>query len=311
MQGKVAILVAMLAGCASTRLALEKPIAGQCESSGLTECGAITEGVIMYVEGDQRLAYQKLHIAAGLNEPDDVIDFAGALKVVTRNPAAARHAAAIDEIAELLAREAREAAQRLEAREAERAAAKRKKAAIAAKTSNEKRTDGNDAAASDVAAAAARATLDGPNPTGAPTDAPAKGKTVPASTAAAPSPAIGEIEGRTVVPATDEGNRACVMSGIMSPSAQSSRGYCVRVARGPLVVTDLHSSSACPAELFALSVVPGDLSAPRWAVYGQPESRGVAEYLASATPWSGAMDLGNSDALSPVSRISHDGFPTT
>ena len=83
---------------------------------------------------------------------------------------------------------------------------------------------------------------------------------------------IAEIEGRTVVPATDEGNRACVMSGIMSPTAESSRGYCVRVARGPLVVTDLHSSSACPAELFALAVVPGDLSAPRWAVYGQSSS---------------------------------------
>ena len=75
-----------------------------------------------------------------------------------------------------------------------------------------------------------------------------------------------------MIPATDEDNRACLMSGIMSPAAQSSRGYCVRVAHGPLVVTDLHSSSACPAELFALSVVPGDLSSPRWAVYGQAAS---------------------------------------
>jgi hypothetical protein len=62
------------------------------------------------------------------------------------------------------------------------------------------------------------------------------------------------------------------MSGIMSTSAGSRRGYCVRVARGPLVITDLHTSSACPAELFALSVEPGDLSTPRWAVYGQPSS---------------------------------------
>ena len=272
MQGKVAIIVVMLAGCASTRVALEKPIAGQCENSGLKECGAITEGVIMYVDGDQRLAYQKLHIAAGTNEPDDVIAFAGALKAVTRESGVARHSAAIDEIAELLTREAREAAKRLDAKEVERAVSKRKKPAPgAAKTSNEKRAEGDEAAPSD-AAAGARAVLDGPKAASAAADAPAKGKTSPGSTAGPTPPPISEIEGRTVIPATDEGNRACLMSGIMSPSAESSRGYCVRVARGPLVVTDLHSSSACPAELFALSVVPGDLSSPRWAVYGQPSS---------------------------------------
>ena len=45
----------------------------------------------------------------------------------------------------------------------------------------------------------------------------------------------------------------------------------MRVTKGPLVVTDLYSASACPAELFALAVtLPGDLSAPPWAVYGAP-----------------------------------------
>jgi hypothetical protein len=271
MQGKLAIVAAMLAGCASTRIALEKPVSGQCESSGLKECGAITEGVIMYVEGDQRLAYQKLHIAAAMSEPDDVIAFAGALKNATREPAMARHGAAIDEIAELLTREAREAAQRLDAKEVERAASKRKKSTPGvASASNEKR-DRADEGSPGESASGVRAGLDALSAAGAAIDAPAKGKTSPAAIGAAPLP-IAQIDGRTVIPATDEGNRACIMSGIMSPSAESSRGYCVRVARGPLVVTDLHSSSACPAELFALSVVPGDLSSPRWAVYGQPSS---------------------------------------
>jgi len=249
MLGKVAIAAAALAGCASTRLALEKPVAGQCESNGLKECGAITEGVIMYVEGDQRLAYQNLHIAAGTNEPDDVIAFATALKSVVREPAVAPHGAAIDEVAELLTREAREASKRLDAMETERSASKRKKVPPSGAPT------GLDLLSAGVIAA----------------DAPSKGKTSPAAVGAMPLP-ISQIEGRTVIPATDDGNRACVMSGIMSPSAESSRGYCVRVARGPLIVTDLHSSSACPAELFAISVVPGDLSTPRWAVYGQPSS---------------------------------------
>jgi hypothetical protein len=270
MLGKVAIIAAGLAGCASTRVALEKPVTGQCESNGLKECGAITEGVIMYVEGDQRLAYQKLHIAAGTNEPDDVIAFASALKSVVREPEVARHSAAIDEIAELLTREAREAANRLDAKETERSASKRKRVPPAgAKMTSARRRD--DEGTSSEGASGAPAGLDAQSAGVTAADAPSKGKTSPAAVGAVPLP-ISLIEGRTVIPATDEGNRACLMSGIMSPSAESSRGYCVRVARGPLVVTDLHSSSACPAELFALSVVPGDLSTPRWAVYGQPSS---------------------------------------
>jgi hypothetical protein len=270
MQGKVAVVVvAALAGCASTRAVLERPVSGQCESSGLKECAAITEGVIMYAEGDQRLAYQKLHIAAGTNEPDDVIAFAGGLKTITREPFAARHILALEEIAEVLTREAREAAQRVDAKETERGPSKRKKSAAApAKSSSEKRDDDQETVAESAAgtraaaeASGARAALDG-----------AKGKASPPGSANGTPLPVSEIEGRTVVPATDEGNRGCVMSGIMSPSGDASRGYCVRAARGPLVVTDLHSSSACPAELFALAVVPGDLSSPRWAVYGQPSS---------------------------------------
>jgi hypothetical protein len=276
MHTKYVFFVALLAGCATTRIALEKPVAGRCESSGLQECAAITDGVIMYAEGDQRLAYQKLHIAAGTNEPDDVIAFAAALRTVNKEPGAARHATALDEIAEVLAREAREAADRLDAKMVERAAIKRKKPpASAIRVSTEEKKgdpdspDGTSARVASDAANAMRGTGDVAvsQPNG---EALAKGKALPV---AFPSLLpIAEVEGRTIVPATDEGNRSCVMSGIMSPSAESSRGYCVRAARGPLVVTDLHSSSACPAELFAIAVVPGDLSAPRWAVYGQPSS---------------------------------------
>ena len=264
MQSRYVLFVALLAGCATTRVALEKPVAGRCESSGLEDCAAITDGVIMYVEGDQRLAYQKLHIAAGTNEPDDVIAFAGALKTVNQEPGAARHASALDEIAEVLSREAKEAAQRLDAKDAERSATKRKMAlAAAVSTPSEKGDD--DGASTDLASARAAGIA----------DVLAKGRTVKVGSNAPPvlaTPPVGALEGRTVVPATDEGNRSCVMSGIMSPSGESSRGYCVRVARGPMVVTDLFSSSACPAELFAIAVIPGDLSAPRWAVYGQPSS---------------------------------------
>ena len=100
---------------------------------------------------------------------------------------------------------------------------------------------------------------------------------VPAKAASAVNPPstlsvrLTDLESGTVTPALDEGNRACALVGMMSPSGASTKGFCVRVTKGPLVVTDLYSASACPAELFALAVtLPGDLSAPRWAVYGAP-----------------------------------------
>jgi hypothetical protein len=238
MSGKLLVVAIALGGCASARTALEKPISGHCESNGLRDCTNITDGVISYVEGDQRLAYQKLRMATAASEPDDVIAFAGALRAMADLPSRAQHAKAIEEVADLLARDGKDAALRLEAKESTRTTTSKRK----------------------VDAPIEHATK----------ETPAKGKSLPPAAPAAP--AVTQIEGRTVVPATDEGNRACVLSGIMSPSAESSRGYCVRVARGPVVVTDLHSSSACPAELFAIAVVPGDLSTPRWAVYGQPSS---------------------------------------
>jgi hypothetical protein len=278
MQSKYVLLVALLAGCATTRVALEKPVAGRCESSGLEDCTAITEGVIMYVEGDQRLAYQKLHIAAGANEPDDVIAFASALKTVNTEPGAARHALALEEIAEVLSREAKEAAQRLDAKEAERMAVNRKKASLlnpsGEKTGDDDGPSADGSSARNDMSSGARMPAEALGTSRLAADVQAKGRAPTGSNApmALPVLSVGAIEGRTVVPATDEGNRSCVMSGIMSPSGESSRGYCVRAARGPLVVTDLHSSTACPAELFALAVVPGDLSTPRWAVYGPPSS---------------------------------------
>ncbi|MET0591253.1 MAG: hypothetical protein ABW133_01040, partial [Polyangiaceae bacterium] len=209
---------------------MEKPVTGHCESHGLQDCNAITDGVITYVEGDQKLAYQKLHFVASHSDPDDVIAFAGALKKMATEPSAAKHASSLTDLAELMSREATQSAADIEAKEAQRTTTTRRK---------------NDPPSVEVLAS----------------DTQAKGKSLPPPAPSA-SPAMAQIEGRTIVPATDEGNRACVLSGIMSPLAESSRGYCVRAAKGPIVVTDLHSSSACPAELFAIAVVPGDLSSP-------------------------------------------------
>jgi len=237
---KLLITLILVSGCAGTRVAIEKPIAERCETTGLKSCRDVTEGIVLYVEGDQRRARQKLHLALDVNGPDEWLEFAGTLRTVPQIPGAGDIAARMQQVIELLVAQA----QRAEAASPPDWVAS---AALAAQSSKEKRSGDSDA--------------DPPSP---------KSKAPISAAGWRPSPS--DVDGKTVVPASEEGNRACALTGIMSSGAESSKGFCVRVSRGPLVVTDLHSSSACPAELFALAGPPGDLSAPRWAVHAQPAS---------------------------------------
>src|SRR5262249_35864257 len=53
--------------------------------------------------------------------------------------------------------------------------------------------------------------------------------------------------------------------GPLATLGEGGKAYCVRVLAGPAVITDLHSSSACPGELFALG---GNVAEPRWIIHG-------------------------------------------
>ena len=68
--------------------------------------------------------------------------------------------------------------------------------------------------------------------------------------------------GGTIVPATAQGATQCALSA--QSTAGKSIGYCVSVAHGPLVVTDLHVSGTCPADLFALG---GSVANPTWIAF--------------------------------------------
>jgi hypothetical protein len=57
-------------------------------------------------------------------------------------------------------------------------------------------------------------------------------------------PSLSDFDGKTVIPAIDETTRACALTGSMWPAGEANKGYCVRVSRGPLVISDLHSPSA-------------------------------------------------------------------
>jgi hypothetical protein len=82
------VVAAFLAigGCASSRVMIEKPIADQCEATGLKGCPQLTEGVLLFIEGDQQRARHKLRLAINANEPDEVLAFADALRPSLRFP---------------------------------------------------------------------------------------------------------------------------------------------------------------------------------------------------------------------------------
>jgi len=257
----VALVVGAIVGCAGTRSVLQAPIADECRSTGLRGCRDLTEGVLLYLEGDQRGARHKLHIAVNANEPEDVLAFADALKSISQIPGAGQFAAPVQNVIDILATEAKQAG--------EQPPSRRKKPAVAAsRSSKERRADVEDAESSESnAVQGIGVVVDPTSKSRAPAVKP------PVFLAQwRPEPPL-DYDGKTVVPAADETNRPCTLTGTMAPTGESSKGYCVRVMRGPLVVTDLHSSNSCPAELFALAAtVPGDLSGPRWAIYAQPLS---------------------------------------
>ena len=249
------LLIGATCGCASGRVVLEKPIADQCQTSGLKGCPELTEGVLLYIEGDQQNAVHKLHLAVNANEPEEVLAFADALKTISQTPGAGQMTAPIQQVISVLATEARRAGDT-------KTIASRKPAG-GARITGRRRSDEEETDPSERAEPIAGRSAVEP-----------AASTKTASVASSPSALsvrLTDLEGSTVIPALDETNRPCALVGMMSPSGTSTKGFCVRATKGPLVVTDVYSASACPAELFALAVtLPGDLSAPRWALYGAP-----------------------------------------
>ncbi len=81
--------------------------------------------------------------------------------------------------------------------------------------------------------------------------------------------------GGTIIAPTAKGATQCLLAA-QSPNGRAV-GYCVRVAQGPLIVTDIHASGSCSADLFALSGSVGD---PVWIAY---IPKGTATHITGAS----------------------------
>lgn len=105
------LLIPILVGCGgSVKVVLKSPVESKCNSSGLKGCPELTEGVLVYVEGDEVKGKEMLIKGAAANAPADVKKFAKAVKQLKKVPGAESYTKKIVEVATILAAEAKKAA---------------------------------------------------------------------------------------------------------------------------------------------------------------------------------------------------------
>ena len=99
--GYLAVAAALIPACAvGPRLVLKGPIVDQCTDVGLRGCSAITEGALLFAEGNQ--AEGEKALAIGLREnvenPQELRSFADGLEVLGKVPGAAQYVAPLQPV---------------------------------------------------------------------------------------------------------------------------------------------------------------------------------------------------------------------
>lgn len=89
-------------GCGGTML-LKSPVAERCRDAGLRGCDDLVDGVVGYVDGaDKDAARQKLQKGASQNQPEQVVEFAAKLRLVTKLPGLEGMSGPLGEVAAIL-----------------------------------------------------------------------------------------------------------------------------------------------------------------------------------------------------------------
>ncbi len=100
---RIGISVLLCTGCLATASVVVKaPVEQRCNSVGLKGCPEVVDGVVAYLNGDKKLAEEKLRSGAAKNTPEQVRAFAEVLRDVSSVPGASEYAKPINEVALLL-----------------------------------------------------------------------------------------------------------------------------------------------------------------------------------------------------------------
>jgi hypothetical protein len=247
------ILAASLLGCASSQTVLHDPVFTRCNGSGLRDCAELTEGIVLYADGDIDGARSRLWRAGAQNSPSGLKTFAASLQALGTSPSIDGYAEPLIELAALLEMQA------------DRAAPAAPKPPLTP-----------DAAAPQASGPGGER---GPS---APSTASARGPaSIPGATSVTSATSKGAPDAsaqparRELAPAlTADTDPLRLDGGVASPGTSPAKvpcgalfgagsAYCIKATEGPFVVTDLKVVSGCPNELF---VAVGSSTSPRWAL---------------------------------------------
>ncbi|MFT3766027.1 MAG: hypothetical protein QM820_10995 [Minicystis sp.] len=96
-------MLPVLAGCGGATAVLKSPVESKCGSAGLQGCPQMTEGVLLYVGGDEAKGKELITKGAAENTPAKVKKFAKAIKGLKKVPGASSYTVKLVEVADILA----------------------------------------------------------------------------------------------------------------------------------------------------------------------------------------------------------------
>jgi hypothetical protein len=105
------IAMASLAGCASSQPVLQDPVLTRCSEGGLRACDELTDGIVLYADGELDTARAKLWRAGSQNSPDELKKFSASIQELGTSPRVETYSEPLIEVASLLTMQADRAAQ--------------------------------------------------------------------------------------------------------------------------------------------------------------------------------------------------------
>jgi hypothetical protein len=96
------VVLPALAGCGGVDIVLKSPVEQKCGSAGLKGCPEMTEGVLLYVKGEEEQGKVKIEKGAAENAPAKVKKFAKMIKQLKKIPGTEKYTAKIVAVADIL-----------------------------------------------------------------------------------------------------------------------------------------------------------------------------------------------------------------
>jgi hypothetical protein len=105
MRTRIALTGCAFVACSASQLVLKAPLEDQCSDAGLRGCPELTDGILLYVQGEREEATSKLKSGAAKNAPDELREFAKKIRLLKSIPGVDKYAEPLLEVADLLASE--------------------------------------------------------------------------------------------------------------------------------------------------------------------------------------------------------------